>query len=36
MKIIQRCKIKFVIKASYVTDEVEFEVAPLDTCDVMF
>jgi hypothetical protein len=35
MRITQRCKIKFSINASYV-DEVECEVAPLDTCGVMF
>lgn len=35
MKISQRCKIKFAIDASYV-DEVECEVVPLDTCEVMF
>jgi hypothetical protein len=34
MRITRRCKIKFTISASYV-DEVECEVAPLDTCGVM-
>jgi hypothetical protein len=34
MRITRRCKIKFSISAIYV-DEVECEVAPLDTCGVM-
>jgi hypothetical protein len=35
MRISQRCKIKFVINASYF-DELESEVAPLNTYEVMF
>ena len=35
MRITHQCKVKFAISASYI-NEVDYEVAPLDTCEVMF